>query len=91
MKTTLALLAALLLAPIAGLPAVQTSNPNVIVIFCDDLGWADLGAQGIRKDILTPNLDALAKSGLLATNGYVTAPPRVPSRACSSSGSCQRR
>jgi len=57
------------------------TKPNIIIIFCDDLGWADLGAQGIRKDIRTPNLDLLAKGGLLATNGYVTAPQCVLSRA----------
>ena len=67
------------------------TKPNIILIFCDDLGWADLGAQGIRKDIRTPNLDALAKGGLLATNGYVTAPQCVPSRAGLLSGRYQPR
>lgn len=66
-------------------------RPNVIVVFCDDLGWADIGAQGIRKDIRTPNLDALAKGGLLATNGYITAPQCVPSRAGLNTGRNQCR
>ena len=67
------------------------SKPNVIVIYCDDLGWADLGAQGIQTDIRTPNLDALAAGGLRATNGYVSAPQCVPSRAGLLSGRYQPR
>ena len=43
--------------------------PNILVILTDDLGWADIGAQGINKDIRTPNIDALAAGGLRATNG----------------------
>lgn len=66
-------------------------TPNIIVIYTDDHGWADLGAQGIRKDIRTPNLDALAAGGLRATEGYVTAPQCVPSRAGLLSGRHQNR
>lgn len=53
--------------------AEGATKPNVILIFTDDHGWADLGAQGIRKDIRTPHLDALAAGGVRATNGYITA------------------
>ncbi len=67
------------------------AKPNVIFILCDDLGWADLGVQGIQKDIRTPNLDALALGGLRATNGYVTAPQCVPSRAGLLTGRAQSR
>ena len=56
-------------------------KPNILVIFADDLGWADIGAQGVQKDIRTPNIDLLAAGGLRATNGYVTSPQCVPSRA----------
>ena len=56
-------------------------KPNIIVILTDDLGWADIGAQGVQKDIRTPNIDLLAAGGLRATNGYVTSPQCVPSRA----------
>jgi len=69
----------------------ETSRPNLIVIFTDDHGWADLGAQGVRTDIRTPNLDALAAGGLRASNGYVTAPQCVPSRAGLLSGRYQNR
>ncbi|TSA34467.1 MAG: hypothetical protein D4R65_06145 [Verrucomicrobiaceae bacterium] len=71
-------------------PSTAT-KPNIIVILTDDLGWADLGAQGVQKDIRTPNLDALAAGGLRATNGYVTAPQCVPSRAGLLTGRSQSR
>ncbi len=72
-------------------PAHAAERPNIIVIFTDDHGWADLGSQGIEKDIRTPHLDALAKGGLRATNGYVSAPQCVPSRAGLLTGRYQNR
>lgn len=88
-------LTALLLAPLAALHAAETdaqrTRPNLIVIFTDDHGWADLGAQGVREDIRTPHLDALAAGGLRAVSGYVTAPQCVPSRAGLLSGRYQNR
>ncbi len=65
--------------------------PNLIVIYTDDHGWPDLGAAGIYDDLKTPHLDALAASGVRATNGYVTAPQCVPSRAGLLSGRSQNR
>jgi len=69
----------------------QARRPNIIVIYTDDHGWADLGAQGVRDDIRTPHIDALAAGGLRATSGYVTAPQCVPSRAGLLSGRYQPR
>src|SRR5687768_17222709 len=76
---------ALALATIAPLPgtanAVERGDaPNVVVIVADDLGYADVGFQGC-KDIPTPHLDALAKAGVVCTNGYVTCPVCAPTRA----------
>jgi len=62
-------------------PAAAPTKPNIIIILTDDHGWADLGVQGVRKDIRTPNLDRLAREGVRCTAGYVTAPQCVPSRA----------
>ena len=64
---------------------------NTIVIFTDDHGWTDLDCQDIRDDLKTPNIDALAKSGVRMTSGYVTAPQCVPSRAGLLSGRSQNR
>nr|WP_246114385.1 sulfatase-like hydrolase/transferase [Rubripirellula tenax] len=57
------------------------SRPNIIVFYTDDHGHADLSCQGVLDDIKTPNVDALAKNGVLARHGYSTAPQCVPSRA----------
>lgn len=54
-------------------------RPNMIVILCDDLGYGDLGIHG-HPHIQTPNLDALASSGIRFSNFYSTAPVCSPSR-----------
>lgn len=66
-------------------------KPNVLVIFSDDHGWADLGIQGVDGDVRTPNLDQLAKDGVRFARGYVTAPQCTPSRAGLISGRYQNR
>lgn len=65
---------------LAGFAQAADSRPNIIVIYTDDHGHADLGVQGIVQDIKTPHLDALARRGVVARNGYSTAPQCVPSR-----------
>jgi len=52
--------------------------PNVVLMMCDDLGYADLGCYG--SEIATPNLDRLASGGLRYTN-FHAAPMCSPSRA----------
>ncbi len=54
--------------------------PNLIVIMTDDQGYADVGFNG-GKDIPTPNLDSIARNGVLFTSGYVAYPVCSPSRA----------
>jgi arylsulfatase A-like enzyme len=67
-----------------------TDKPNVLVIITDDLGYADIGVH-CGKDVPTPNIDALAASGVRCTNGYVTAPYCSPSRAGFLTGKAQTR
>lgn len=67
------------------------SKPNIIVIFTDDQGYADLGIQGQVNDIETPNIDRLAREGVRMTSGYVTAPQCIPSRAGLLSGRYQQK
>lgn len=71
--------------------ANPSQKPNILVIFTDDHGWADLGAQGVNQDIRTPHLDQLARDGVRFTRGYVTAPQCVPSRAGLIAGQHQNR
>ncbi len=65
--------------------------PNLLLIYTDDHGWADLGVQGSDRDIRTPHADQLARDGVRFTRGYVTGPQCVPSRAGVISGIHQNR
>ncbi|MBE7495140.1 MAG: sulfatase-like hydrolase/transferase [Verrucomicrobiaceae bacterium] len=67
------------------------NKPNILVIYSDDHGWADLGVQGVDRDIRTPQLDQLARDGVRCTRGYVSAPQCVPSRAGVLTGRYQQR
>lgn len=58
----------------------EAKGPNVVIIFCDDLGYADLGCYG-ATDIPTPNLDRMAAEGIRFTDFYATASVCMPSRA----------
>jgi arylsulfatase A-like enzyme len=60
--------------------SLYAAKPNILVIIADDLGYADIGVHG-GKEVPTPNIDAMAASGVRCTNGYVTAPYCSPSRA----------
>jgi uncharacterized sulfatase len=81
-------LLALLFAPLA---VIAADKPNIILIYSDDHGWADLGIQGSDQDIRTPHLDAMARDGVRFSRGYVTAPQCVPSRAGVLTGRYQQR
>jgi len=58
----------------------QRLAPNIIIIFCDDLGFGDLGAFG-HPTIYTPNLDKMAVQGQRWNSFYVAASVCTPSRA----------
>ena len=60
-------------------------KPNILLINVDDLGWKDLSCMGSTY-YHTPNIDRLAKQGMLFTNHYASAPVCAPSRACMMSG-----
>lgn len=83
--------AVLLLAPLPALQAAAERKPNIILIYTDDHGWADLGAQGVNAEIRTPNLDQLARDGVRFARGYVSAPQCVPSRAGVITGRYQQK
>jgi arylsulfatase A-like enzyme len=58
----------------------QAVKPNVIIIFVDDLGYADLSCYGSNA-IQTPNIDSIAAQGVKFTNYYSAASVCAPSRA----------
>jgi len=61
----------------AGARASAGAPPNILLVVADDLGYSDLGAYG--GEIATPNLDALAREGVVFTQFYA-APTCSPSR-----------
>lgn len=65
-------------------------KPNILVIVADDMGYADIGVHG-GKVVPTPNIDALAASGVRCTNGYVSCPYCSPTRAGFLTGRYQTR
>jgi arylsulfatase len=56
----------------------NAKRPNIVYILADDLGYGDLGVYGQQK-IETPNIDALAKNGMMFTQ-YYAMPVCAPSR-----------
>ena len=82
MKLSLAIGTVLLLAPLTSASAVsapQTTRPNIIVIFADDMAYGDIGPFGSRVNP-TPNLDRMAQEGMKFTSFYA-APVCSASRA----------
>ncbi len=59
--------------------AADAGTPNIVFIFCDDLGYGDIGPYGSR--IQTPNLDRFAAEGVRFTNFCSADPVCSPSRA----------
>lgn len=62
------------------LAAAADKPVNFVFFLVDDLGWADLGCFGSRFHE-TPNIDALADSGMKFTSGYAACPVCSPTRA----------
>ena len=74
------------LLALAAMPLFANTNlgkppkPNNLLILCDDLGYSDVGFNG-SPDIITPELDKLAKNGTKFSSAYVVHPFCGPSRA----------
>jgi arylsulfatase A-like enzyme len=72
-------------------PTTSPAKPNIVIILADDLGYADIGGQASATDVVTPNIDSIAKNGVRFTNGYVSCPVCSPSRAGLLTGRYQQR
>ena len=83
MKPTLAILTALLLAPLAVLQAAEApaKKPNILIILADDLGYGDVQCYNPQRGkIPTPNIDRLAAQGMRFTDGHASSGVCSPSR-----------
>ena len=84
-----------LLVPLAVLNAAQaetaaTSPPNIVVVFIDDMGWADFSCFG-NREAQTPEIDRLAEEGVRFEQFYVNSPICSPSRVALSTGHYPQR
>jgi arylsulfatase A-like enzyme len=70
--------------------AVESKQPNIVLVFADDLGINDLACYG-RKEHHTPNLDRLASQGMKFACAYTAQPICSPSRAAIMTGKCPAR
>jgi len=61
------------------------SKTNILFVFIDDMGYADLGCYG-NKEVATPNIDQLAREGIQFNQFYVNAPICSPSRVAVMTG-----
>lgn len=70
------------------IPAQAAPSPNIVLMLADDLGWQDVKCYDIDEPspMETPNIDALAKRGILFRQGYSPAPTCTPSRCAIMSG-----
>ena len=64
---------------------MSRKKPNIVLIVADDLGCCDLGCMG-NKIVKTPNVDDLARGGLMLTAHYSTSPMCAPARAALQTG-----
>ena len=58
---------------------LKNTQPNVVVFIADDVSWDDIGCYG-NDDVITPNIDMLAKDGIVFNNAYLTTSSCSPSR-----------
>ena len=68
----------------SGHASAAATPPNVVFIYCDDLGYGDLGCYG--SPLRTPNLDRMAQEGMRFTQFYSANPVCSPSRAALMTG-----
>src|SRR3989337_1134744 len=54
-------------------PRVTVRSPNILFVLIDDMGFGDLSLTGNRR-VSTPNIDALARDGMVMTQFYDAAP-----------------
>jgi len=90
---TVSLLMCALLGAIAGSGVeigAAERRPNVLLIYTDDQGSVDVNCYG-AKDLITPNMDALAADGVKFTQFYSAAPVCSPSRAALMTGRYPQR
>ncbi len=70
--------------------AIAAERPNIVLVFIDDMGWADFSCFG-NTEASTPNIDAMAAEGIRFEQFYVNSPICSPSRVAISTGQYPQR
>jgi arylsulfatase A-like enzyme len=70
--------------------AWTADRPNILLVFIDDMGWADFSAFG-NEAVTTQNIDRLAREGIRFEQFYVNSPICSPSRTAISTGQYPQR
>ncbi len=70
--------------------AAQAAQPNIVLVFIDDMGWGDFSCFG-NESAKTPHVDRLAKEGVRFEQFYVNSPICSPSRTAISTGQYPQR
>ncbi len=73
-----------------GMARQNAGKPNVVLIYTDDQGTLDVNVYGAR-DLHTPNMDELARQGVMFTRFYAASPICSPSRASLMTGNYPQR
>ena len=84
-KSQLILIAGSIIFALCSCSSIKKGKPNIVFIIIDDLGWKDVGYMGSTW-YETPNIDRLARQGMIFTNAYANAANCAPTRACLLSG-----
>ncbi len=66
--------------PAKALPEETAQQPNILILYADDLGYGDLGCYNPKSKIPTPSLDKLAAEGVRFTDGHSSSGICTPSR-----------
>jgi arylsulfatase A-like enzyme len=85
-RHVVALAVVMLTFPVARPHAADVPRPNILFILADDLGWADTTLNGHTKLYRTPNLERLAKRGMMFTRAYSASPLCSPTRSAVMTG-----
>jgi len=67
--------------PLCVQTAQAATPPNIVLIIVDDLGYSDVGYMHQQPGIQTPNIDQLARGGMVFTDAYAACPVCSPTRA----------
>ncbi|WP_237227290.1 sulfatase [Rubinisphaera sp. JC750] len=81
---------AMLFTGLLGQSAQAADQPNIILIFIDDMGWKDVGCYG-NDFVDTPRIDQLAAEGMKFTDFYAAGAVCSPTRCAVQSGQNQAR